>query len=64
MGSDFSLNKKGKKKQKANTKGFKEVEDAQTRMNKQRWVCPRYYAVDPMLLPSGNPFKCLEEVLY
>ena len=21
-------------------------------------------AVDPMLLPSGNPFKCHEEVLY
>ena len=26
---------------------------------------PRYYAdVDAMLLPSGNPFKCHEEVLY
>ena len=24
----------------------------------------RHYAVDPMLLPSGNPFKCHEEVLY
>ena len=23
-----------------------------------------YYIVDPMLLPSGNPFKCHEEVLY
>ena len=23
-----------------------------------------YYAVDPMLLPSGNPFKCHEEVLH
>ena len=22
-----------------------------------------YYTVDPMLLPSGNPFKCHEEVL-
>ena len=22
------------------------------------------YTVDPMLLPSGNPFKCHEEVLY
>ena len=22
------------------------------------------YAVDPMLFPSGNPFKCHEEVLY
>ena len=26
-------------------------------------VSPRYYAVDPMILPSGNPFKCHEEVL-
>ena len=25
---------------------------------------PRYYTVDQMLLPSGNPFKCHEEVLY
>ena len=26
---------------------------------------PRHYtAVDPMLLPSGNPFKCHEEVLF
>ena len=27
---------------------------------------PRYYTVDPMLLliPTGNPFKCHEEVLY
>ena len=24
----------------------------------------RDYTVDPMLLPSGNPFKCHEEVLY
>ena len=23
-----------------------------------------HYTVDPMLLPSGNPFKCDEEVLY
>ena len=23
-----------------------------------------HYTVDPMLLPSGNPFKCHEEVLY
>ena len=23
-----------------------------------------YYTVDPMLLPSGNPFKCHEEVSY
>ena len=22
------------------------------------------YTVDPMLFPSGNPFKCHEEVLY
>ena len=22
------------------------------------------YTVDPMLLPSGNPFKCHEEILY
>ena len=28
------------------------------------WVSPRYYTVDPMLLPSENPFKCHEEVLY
>ena len=28
------------------------------------WVSPRHYIVDPMLLPSGNPFKCHEEVLY
>ena len=25
---------------------------------------PRHYTVDPMLFPSGNPFKCHEEVLY
>ena len=25
---------------------------------------PRHYTVDPMLLPSGNLFKCHEEVLY
>ena len=24
----------------------------------------RHYTVDPMLLPSGNPFKSHEEVLY
>ena len=24
----------------------------------------RYYTVDPMLLPSGDPFKYPEEVLY
>ena len=27
-------------------------------------LTPRYYTVDPMLLPSGNPFKCHEKVLY
>ena len=27
------------------------------------WVSPRYYTVDPMLLPSGNSIKCHEEVL-
>ena len=26
-------------------------------------VSPRHYTVDPMLLPSGNPFKCHEDVL-
>ena len=31
----------------------------------QRRVSPRYYTVDPtMLLPSGNPFKCHEDILY
>ena len=25
---------------------------------------PRQYTADPMLLPSGNLFKCLEEVFY
>ena len=25
---------------------------------------PRHYTVDSMLFPSGNPFKCHEEVLY
>ena len=30
----------------------------------RRWASPRHYTVDPMLLPSGNPFKCHEEVLY
>ena len=25
---------------------------------------PRHYTVDPMLFPSGNPFKCHEENLY
>ena len=29
-----------------------------------RWASPRHYTVDPMLLPSGNPFRCHEEVLY
>ena len=24
----------------------------------------RLYSVDPMLFPSGNPFKCHKEVLY
>ena len=24
----------------------------------------RHYTADPMLFPSGNPFKCHEEVLY
>ena len=28
-----------------------------------RWASPRQYTADPMLLPSGNPFKCHEEVL-
>ena len=29
-------------------------------------LLPRHYTVDPtiMLLPSGNPFKCHEEVFY
>ena len=27
----------------------------------QRWASPRHYTVDPMFLPSGNPFKCHEE---
>ena len=26
----------------------------------KRWVSPRYNTVDPMLIPSGNPFKCHE----
>ena len=30
----------------------------------QRWASPLYYTVDPMLLPSRNPFKCHREVLY
>ena len=30
----------------------------------KRWFSPRYYIVGPMLLPSGNPFKRHEEVLY
>ena len=32
----------------------------------ERWVSPRCFTatVDPMILPSGNPFKCHEEVLY
>ena len=25
---------------------------------------PTLYTVEPMLFPSGNPFKCHEEVLY
>ena len=28
----------------------------------ERRVYPRYHTVDPMLLPSGKPFKCHEEV--
>ena len=27
-------------------------------------LLPGHYTVDPMLLPSVNPFKCHEEVLY
>ena len=32
----------------------------------ERWVSPRCFTAtgDPMILPSGNPFKCHEEVLY
>ena len=30
----------------------------------QRWASPRHYTVDPMLLPSGNPFKCHEDILF
>ena len=30
----------------------------------ERWASPRHYTVDAMLFPSGNPFKCHEEVLY
>ena len=30
----------------------------------QRWVSPWHYTADPMLLPSENPFKCHEEILY
>ena len=26
-----------------------------------RWASPRHYSVDPMLLPSGNPFRCHED---
>ncbi|CAM9483825.1 unnamed protein product [Ascophyllum nodosum] len=29
-----------------------------------RWASPRHYTVDPILLPSRNPFKCHEVVLY
>ena len=30
----------------------------------QRWASPRHYTVDPMSLPSGNPFiKCHQKVL-
>ena len=29
----------------------------------ERQTSPRHYTVDPMLLPSGNPFKCHEEGL-
>ena len=29
----------------------------------ERCVSPRYYTVDPMLLPSVNPLRCHEEVL-
>ena len=28
----------------------------------QRASPPQYYTVDPILLPSGNPFKCHEDV--
>ena len=30
----------------------------------ERWPSPRHYIVASMLLPSGNPFKCHEEILY
>ena len=30
---------------------------------KTRCVSLRYYTVDPILLPSGNPIECREEVL-
>ena len=34
-------------------------------LTNERWVSPRYYNVDPMLLTTwGNPFKCHEEDLY
>ena len=29
-----------------------------------RWAFPRHHTVNPMLPPSGNPFKCHEDVLY
>ena len=32
-------------------------------INAKRWASPRHYTVDPMLFPSGNPFKCHEEAL-
>ena len=30
----------------------------------KRWASPRHNTVNPMLFPSGNPFKCHEEILY
>ena len=29
----------------------------------QRWVSPRHYTVDPILLPPGNPIECHEKIL-
>ena len=44
--------------------GMLKVPAEKCKCTAQRWVSPRYYTVDPVLLPPGNPFKCREEVLY
>ena len=33
------------------------VQERHIRLKEQRWVSPRYYTVEPILLPLGNPIE-------